>query len=175
MSRPRSEIYDCLSDLLAYPADAINERSARCVRLLTESDSPALPCLKKFSDYVESSGVDRLQELYTRTFEINPVTALEVGWHLYGERYERGEFLVKMRQMLRDLDLKESSELPDHLTQALKALGRLEKDDAELFAGRYVLPAIDKMISGFKGKESAYADVIEGIRCELTNQFGSPT
>lgn len=175
MSRPRSEIYDCLSDLLAYPAEAINERSARCVRLLTESDSPALPSMKKFSEYVEGSGVDQLQELYTRTFEINPVTALEVGWHIYGERYERGEFLVKMRQMLRDLDLEESSELPDHLTQTLKALGRLGNDDAKIFAGRYILPAIDKMISGFEGKESAYANVIKGIRCELTSQFGTPT
>lgn len=175
MSRSRSDIYDSLSDMLTYPAGEINERSARCVRLLAESDSPALPCMKKFSEFVEGSDVDQLQELYTRTFEINPVTALEVGWHLYGERYERGEFLVRMRQMLRDLDVEESSELPDHLTQTLKALGRLGKDDAEVFAGRFILPAIDKMISGFKGKESAYGSVIEGIRCELTSQFGSPT
>ena len=41
--------------------------------------------------------VEDLQELYTRTFDWNPDTSLEIGWHLYGENYERGEFLVEVR------------------------------------------------------------------------------
>jgi len=34
------------------------------------------------------------------TFDINPACALEVGWHLFGEDYMRGQFLVRMREEL---------------------------------------------------------------------------
>src|SRR6266568_3182701 len=56
------------------------------------------------------------QELYVQTFEFNPACTLELGWHLFGENYERGEFLVRMREQLRRHGIAESNELPDHLT-----------------------------------------------------------
>ena len=38
---------------------------------------------------------EQIQELYTRTFDINPVCTLEIGWHIFGEDYARGALLVK--------------------------------------------------------------------------------
>ncbi len=175
MSRQAAELNDSLSDLLAYPLDGLADRVARCLSLAAKNRSPALAPLEEFADHVAGSDVDSLQELYTRTFEINPMTALEVGWHLYGEKYERGEFLANMRSMLRDLELEESTELPDHLTLALRALGRLNDEDSALFAREYILPAVDKMMVGFEGKDSAYVNVIKGIRAELTCQCSSPS
>lgn len=171
MNQPRYELFDSLSELLIYPETGLADSVSRCVSLATENRSPALASLEKFADHVAQSDVDSLQELYTRTFEINPVTALEVGWHLYGERYERGEFLTRMRSLLRDLDLKESTELPDHLTQALKALGRLDDEHAPAFAQKFLVPAIEKMMAGFDGKNSPYENVIKSIHRELTSTY----
>jgi nitrate reductase delta subunit len=115
-----------------------------------------------------------MQELYTRTFEINPVCALEVGWQLFGERYERGTFIVKMRQTLRDLDLPESTELPDHLPHVLQALDRLNQEEAAQFAQLFVSTAVKKMIDGFKDNNNIYRDILNGILCEVRSQYNLP-
>ena len=92
-----------------------------------------------------------LQELYAATFDLDPHCSLEVGWHLFGENYERGEFLVKMRVELRRLGVGESTELPDHLTHALAALGRMEPQEAAEFATACLFPALDKMCAATAG------------------------
>ncbi|MEK7264078.1 MAG: molecular chaperone TorD family protein [Bacteroidota bacterium] len=103
--------------------------------------------VQKFSD-------TDFEELYTRTFDINPVANLELGWHLYGETYERGTFLVMMRDFLRRCNIEESTELPDHLTHVLLVLGRMEKEEADFLAEKYVLPSLIKISESFKEKET---------------------
>ena len=65
----------------------------------------------------------QLEELYTRTFDLNPVCTPEVGWHIYGEQYRRGRFLVQARELLKIVGVDERGELPDHLMSLLPAGG----------------------------------------------------
>lgn len=162
-----AEVYNALGGLLIYPEHGATTAAARCVAALKGSGSPAIEPVGKFAEHVSQCSEAEIQELFTRTFDINPVAALEVGWHLFGERYERGTFIVKMRQTLRDLEIPESTELPDHLTHVLEALGRMDANDADEFANMFVLPALSKMQEAHKGKENAYTNVLDGISCEL--------
>ena len=95
--------------------------------------------------------LEQLQELYVQTFDWNPATCLEIGWHLYGEQYDRGEFLVKMRQELRRHGLEESAELPDHLSHALRLAARMEPGEAEEFREKFVRPAVEKILPALNG------------------------
>ncbi len=115
-----------------------------------------------------------LEELYARTFDINPVCCLEVGWQLYGEDYQRGAFLVEMRARLREHGLAESAELPDHLGHALRLLGRLGTAEAGRFARHFVLPAVEKMRKGFGDPTNPYRDVLETLAAELRASYGEP-
>ena len=160
--------------ILVYPDDTLVDKVGVCLDLLAETDSEAAPSIRKFLDYVQKTDVNSMQELYTRTFEINPVCALEVGWHLFGERYERGTFIVKMRQTLRELGIPESAELPDHLVHVLEALGQMESSAAREFAQLFVVPAVEKMLSGFAKKTSIYQDVLEAVRTQVTARYGQP-
>ena len=109
------------------------------------------------------------QELYVQTFEFNPACTLEIGWHLFGENYERGEFLVRMREQLRRHGIAESTELPDHLTQLLPLIGRMDYAEAAELAGQFVLPALGKIIDSLK--DNPYSAVIRGIAEKLENDF----
>jgi nitrate reductase delta subunit len=120
-------------------------------------------CLSQFP----GETLESLQELYTRTFDLNPVCSLEIGWHLFGEEYERGAFLVKMRQELRAHAIPESTELPDHLTHVLRLMSNLEPDEAAALASRFVLPAIEKMLAGLEGKGNPYEAVLRNVRDAL--------
>lgn len=167
MNNPAKNMYDSLGRLFQYPNDDYISSIDKCVQQLREADSPGLEPLEKFQKFAEKTSVNDLQELFTRTFEINPLCALEVGWQLFGERYERGTFIVKMRQTLRDLDLPESIELPDHLTHILQTMGRLSQQEAGEFAGLFVVPALDKMLLGLTDKEHPYRAVLQGVHDEV--------
>ncbi|MFN7998461.1 MAG: molecular chaperone TorD family protein [Bryobacteraceae bacterium] len=110
-----------------------------------------------------------MQELYVQTFEFNPACTLEIGWHLFGENYERGEFLVRMREQLRRHGIVESSELPDHLCHILPLLDRLDSQEAAELVGQYVLPALGKIKDSLNG--NAYHDLIVALAARLDADY----
>jgi nitrate reductase delta subunit len=167
---PRT-IYDQLAALFEYPSDGYLERVRDCAVAIAFEQPEAALLFEKFHKGIEGLSVDDLQELFTRTFDLNPACTLEIGWQLFGEDYRRGEFLVKMRHGLREKGLPESAELPDHLTHALALLGRLEPDEASEFAGRFLLPALDKMLAAWKKDRNAYAALVESAFLLLKNRF----
>ncbi len=157
-----AERFDALAALLAYPGADHAARVERCCQLLRD-DGESLQLLEKFVAAVTPMPVEGMQELFIRTFDLSPVCTLEVGWHLYGENYDRGAFLVRMRQQMREHGVAESDELPDHLTHVLRVLGRMGPGAQCEFAERFVLPALAKMMAGFKNKGNPFEHVMNVI------------
>src|SRR5262249_35690032 len=94
------DLYDALAGRLAYPRPGYHATVADCQRVLTDLVPEAGHLVAAFGERIAGLAAEDLEELYTRTFDLNPVCSLEVGWHLFGENYSRGEFLVRMRQEL---------------------------------------------------------------------------
>ena len=164
-------IYVRLGRLFEYPADEYGARARRCLEQMNLEQPEAAQMLAEFCGAIQGLNTDQLQELFTRTFDLNPVCTLEIGWHLYGEDYQRGEFLVKMRQQLRDRGIEESIELPDHLTHALILLQQMEPDEASDFAGRYLLPALHQMRAGWQKNRNAFAVLLESAFVLLKSRY----
>lgn len=166
------EQLDALAGILAYPGADFADRMARCGKLLAGAPPEARQGFQRFSEGCNGRSPEELQELYTRTFDMNPGCALEIGWHLYGENYSRGEFLVDMRRELRSHGLKESAELPDHLVHVLPIVARMESDRAGTFVSSRVIPAIDKILAAMTGKECAYEPLLRVIRVVIEAPSG---
>jgi len=126
-----TELFDKLADLLVYPVEGYERRFDEALEAL-EAGGPGSAAggpaekLAPLAQLIGSVSLEDLEELYTRTFDINPSCTLEIGWQLYGEDYNRGSFLVRMRELMRELGVEESTELPDHLMHILPVLGRFE-------------------------------------------------
>ena len=135
--------------------------------------SGALAALKSFPGFDAIKATD-LEELYTRTFDINPVCSLETGWHLFGEDYNRGAFLVRMRGVLRQYGVEEGAELPDHLESALRVLAVMKADDASDLAREFILPAVMKMREPFAENDNPYGDVLAEVERFLRETYGEP-
>lgn len=164
--------YESFAKLLSYPQADYKEVLLNCRQAMRgaefsppESPSSINPAssVEDFFRQTKDLSLEELEELYTRTFDINPLTSLEIGWHLYGEAYERGAFLVRMRELLRSKGIKESSELPDHLTHVLRLIARLQREEAEQFVHAYVNPALKKMIEGFEKRPNPYEYVLRAV------------
>lgn len=127
-----------------------------------------------FSDFyleINKFSLIELQELYTRTFDLNPVCALEVGYHLFGEDYKRGEFLARLRESENPYQLGQERQLPDYMPVVLRLLGRM--DDSELRAsliGYCLIPALKKMNTAFEKGNNPYGKLIRFLT-ELLKQI----
>ncbi len=157
-----AERFDALAGLLTYPRADYGPSLDRCRQAL-RGDGESVALLEKFAAAVEPLAPEAAQELFIQTFDLSPVCTLEVGWHVYGENYDRGAFLVRMRQQMREHGLAESDELPDHLAHVLQVLGRMEPGPQCEFAERFVLPALSKMMAGFKNKGNPFEHVMNVI------------
>jgi nitrate reductase delta subunit len=134
----------------------------------------ARAAIEAFHGRTRGLTTEELQELYTRTFDLNPVCSPELGWHLFGERYERGLFLVKLRRLMRRVALAETTELPDHLAGVLELLPRLGDDEAADLAAACVLPAVAKMGVGLDGKDNPYQTLLDLAARLVEARYGLP-
>ncbi len=152
---------EALADVLMYPADNYHDRVQTCARVLQGAGASEL--FDDFAAYAREHSVNELQELFIQSFDLNPVCSLELGWQLFGENYDRGAFLVKMRHELRRYHISESQELPDHLTHALRLLGNMEPERAADFATACVLPALGKMLIALRDQHNPYENVLKTV------------
>ena len=169
------EAFDGLAKVLTYPGEHYTERVKGCscsVGRLGPGHEAAAVKLDQFMNAVGEMSTGELEELYTRTFDINPVSSLEVAWHLHGETYERGAFLVQMRDLLRRCRIQESTELPDHITHVLQAVGRMDPSEGSEFISKNFLRALDRMLEGFAGKSNPYEYVLLAVR-ELLSRYAT--
>lgn len=157
-------LFSSLALLFEYPGAGYLDNAGGCGTLIARSSPWAFDGFNEFLNSVEALPSEDLEELFTRTFDLNPSCALEIGWHLFGEDVRRGAFLVWMRDKLRAHGLSESGELPDHLSCALSLVENLAPDDADEFAATCLVPALDKMIQGFGDGENPYKSLLECIR-----------
>lgn len=159
----KSGVCELIGRLLAYPGAGHFEQVERCLASLTREHPDTAPLLRDFVSGTQNMSLEQLRELYTRTFDLNPVCTLEVGWQLYGEEYSRGSFLVNMRGQLRRHGIPESAELPDHLTHVLSLLDKMTPAEAREFSTTFVMPALEKMLPAFRDKRNPYENILRAI------------
>lgn len=157
-------IYDALAAVFTYPEADYLDLVRRAVEAApAEIEAPLL----EFAGALAGKSTLELQELYTVTFDLNPVCSLELGWHLFGENYDRGLLLVRMRELLRQHFIAESAELPDHLAHALQLMAHMDAEARHDFAAAIVLPALGKMLDAFRDKQNPYERVLEASKTQL--------
>lgn len=149
MSATRYAHYADLAELFDFPGADYPARVNWATALLSESHPGAAAKLRHFQDSLPPSE-NALQELYTRTFEIQSLTTLSVGYILFGDDYKRGDLLANLNREhgLAGNDCR--GELADHLPNVLRLIPLLE--DAELreeLVTELLLPAIALMAQEF--------------------------
>ena len=165
-------LYHNLASVLSYPTKAIYEQTERLLQQVRKAAPDQTETVQVFSNYIIESRLEKIEESFTRSFDMNPSCCLEIGWHLYGEDYQRGEFLVHMRQSLEEEQIKETVELPDHVSHCLKLLACLEPADAEVFSRKYMQPALLKIQTALE-EENPYACIVDLVQHILEAQYGA--
>jgi nitrate reductase molybdenum cofactor assembly chaperone len=165
---------EALAGLVTYPGEGFARRAAEA-RAVLSAEAPALArTATPFFDACGRAAGEALEEAYARTFDWSATCALEVGWHLFGERYERGAFLVGMRARLREAGVEEGEELPDHLSSCLRWLARAEEGPARDFASKALAKAVARMRAGLGDADPAWAALLRAVEEAVAGVAGGP-
>ena len=149
--------YEQLAALFDYPGRDYPGHVDQVSRYLETSYPLAAAELDSFGKALPSDGetfspeeLDEVQEIFTRSFDVQSITTLGVGYVMFGDDYKRGELLVNLSREQDEAGLDRGSELPDHLPTVLRLIARWQ--DRELvieFVQEILHPVLEMMIGEF--------------------------
>ena len=173
------QLWRCFADLLEYPTPAVARQAQACVEAAAAVNPEAAALLGGFCAFAQDTPLARLEELYTRTFDLQVICYPYVGYHLFGESYKRGAFLARLNEAYRMRGFTAGRELPDHLAVILRFLALDDGSETpagadEAFAqpllAEGVVPAVDKMAAAFDANgDNPYGQVVGALRLALSN------
>ena len=164
-------VFDALAELFEYPRDGHAARMRELVGRIAAAAPETAADLEPLARFAAESSLGESEELYVRTFDANAERALEVGWQVFGEQYERGAFLVDLRGRMRALGVAETTELPDHLTQVLRLLGRMDEADARTLVDRAVERSLARVRASLDD-DNPYRGAIDAVTKALEQAGG---
>lgn len=159
-------IYALLAQVFEYPGEDFPEHVERACRALGEAYPAAAGPLREFADLLPWGVADEplreMEEIFTRSFDIQAITTLDVGYVLFGDEYKRGELLVNLSAEHRAAGLECGDELGDHLSNLLRLVA-VTDDRAMLddLVGLIIAPGLRRMVGEFnparvEAKEKLY-------------------
>ena len=149
------KLLDSLAGVLEYPTEIWFSRLEQCKAFSLLTDRVGSEYFSGFCLEINKFSLLELQELYTRTFDLSPVCALEVGYQLFGEDYKRGEFLARLRETENPYELGQEKQLPDYLPVVLRLLGKMEDaEERAAMIGYCLIPALKIMNETFEKKQN---------------------
>ena len=154
--------YEMLADLFFYPENAAYKEKVKNIHTyLLEILPEAAEAMQPFMDFMDVSSFQQIQELFLRSFDLQAITTLDIGFVLFGEDYKRGRLLVHLNEEHRNTGNDCYSELSDHLPNILNLLDKM-KDEAirDEIATRLVMTALEKMIKEFSIEKIEKKDVV---------------
>ena len=148
------------AEVLDYPKPDMATTAQECRDALTAASPEGATQMAEFCRRLERTTPSRLEEVYTSAFDLGSSCHPYVGYHLFGERYERSIFLLELKERFRaDRFVDSGNDLPDRLSTLLRFLS-VSADEAsrQEIIREGILPALDRMLSpGIEGRASPAA------------------
>ena len=143
--------YTLLSELFLYPLDEHYKQKVHDIYAYLQASFPeSAIALQRFAAFTASASTTEIQELFLRSFDVQAITTLDIGFVLFGEDYKRGKLLAHLNEEHKKAGNSCHTELADHLPNLLRLLPKMEDEELQNeIATLLLLPAVEKMISEF--------------------------
>jgi nitrate reductase delta subunit len=127
-----------------------------------------------FLKHLKSTPLLRLQESYSATFDLNPSTSLDLGYHRWGDGKERGGALARLASLYFEAGYEMAGGvLPDHLPLLLEFLSLCPEEMAVEIINEYG-SQVATLASRLEEDGSPYAGLLRIILQSFGNQLAKP-
>lgn len=145
-----AKIYNLYASVFRYPDKGFTEDVTLLEKSLLYTSPAALESFLVFSSFMKDNTLFEQQELFTKTFDVQPICYLDLGYVIFGEDYKRGAFLLHMQQEQQRWNNECGTDLPDHLSNMLTLMVKMEGESiSSELVHRILIPGLDKMMSEF--------------------------
>lgn len=143
--------YIVFANLLRYPGKDYTVKAQECLNMLQKNYPEAAEEIRPFADYISSHSEDEREELYTKTFDVQPICYLDLGYVLFGEDYKRGAFLLHMQEEQLKANNDCGTDLSDNISNILTLYTKTDNQALlDELAVKILIPGLEKMIGEFK-------------------------
>ena len=164
--------YRTLADIFRYPDENLSSRMEEFQSLVLEQFPEQKENASRILDTFNSKSVRKQQEYYLKTFDVQAVCSLDIGYVLFGEDYKRAQLLVNLQSEHKAAGVDCGSELGDHLPNVLALLSKTNDPDfAEELGFIITSQSVRFMITKFKNVDNIYKDMLEILLVFLQNDF----
>jgi nitrate reductase delta subunit len=158
--------FDLLAEAFRYPFPGLAEALNTGLELIPLGSVKTQA--RNFLKSVRRLSLGEWEELYTRTLDLNPLVSPYIGFQIYGESYQRGEFMSRLSHEMHQHAVDLGGELPDHLSPVLRYLGATPEPLPDLVEA--LLPAIRRMQSVLRKAEpgNPYVHLLDAVEQACT-------
>lgn len=142
--------YSHAAELFDFPGPELAARGRALLGFLRENYPAAAVEVEHFLDAIPEKTLD-LQELHTRTFDVQSLTTLDIGYVLFGDDYKRGALLSNLSREHAQAENDCGRELADHLPNVLRLIPKLKDQNLlDELVSQILVPALMLMIREFE-------------------------
>ncbi len=157
------------STLLSYPEQSVVAQAVACSAQLQEINAEASAAMASFTSFLEANDINRIEEAFTGTFDLQSLCHPYVGYQLCGESQQRTMFMIKLQELYKQYGFVAGNELPDHLTEVLRFIGSISDQACRqeiILDG--LLPALEKITLGIESEGHPYVALLNALQSFLS-------
>jgi nitrate reductase delta subunit len=165
--------YALLAEALRYPAPGrIEILQAGAIEM---SEGNLKKSFSAFIAGVQGLSLGEWEELHTRTLDLNPPAAPYLGYQMWGDSYQRGNFMASLNHAFQAEEIDQDGELPDHLIPILRYLDSVSSPLPELV--EVLESAVERMLAGLRKADTSnpYTHLLQTILSSFSNGHLSPS
>ncbi len=149
--------YNTLANMFRYPDERMAEYSKNYMEMVLTEFPEKYAELSKLIENHNQLSIKEQQEYYLKTFDVQAICYLDIGYVLFGEDYKRAQLLVNLQNEHKNAGVDCGSELGDHLPNVLTLISQTSDPDfAEELGFIVTTPAVRFMLTKFKDIQTNY-------------------
>lgn len=167
-----SNHYQIIADLFRYPEENLVPPAQAFLKVVQEQFPAQSDKMAAFVAAIENSSTKAQQEYFMKTFDVQAVCYLDLGYVMFGEDYKRAQLLVNLQSEHKVAGVDCGSELTDHLPNVLCLLATTKnRDFAEELGFIITAPAVRFMLTKFKNIDNYYKGLLEVLYALLQQEY----
>lgn len=154
--------------VIEYPGSSTIQSASDCSRLLEKIQPSGARSMQAFAEFTSRQGLEKMEELYTQTFDISHESTLYLGHYLFGETQKRNSFMVQLQDAYKSCDFTISAELADHLCTMLHFLSLTSDAGFAIpLLDECIIPSLNKIEKTLQKDKNGYAHAITAMKTFL--------
>ena len=166
--------YKNIADLFRYPTVETLKSIPVVFDFLAEKDIVLAEKFKPFVEFHSNKTLTDFEEHYIKTFDVQAICHLDIGYIIFGDDSKRGRFLYHIKEEQEKIGNDCGSDLADFLPNMLTLLSKTKNRElAEELSVSILLPALSEMNRKLENEKSIFNIPLEALISLLKMDFNN--